>query len=83
MEFVMKATALLLTAAASLALVAQPAAARDDNPRAARDAAQTQSDPQDPDRVICVRTQLSGSRLMRRICRTAREWEEDGEIPGR
>ena len=80
----MKATALLLTAAASLALIAQPAAARDDNPRAARDAAQTQTaEPQDPDRVICVRTQLSGSRLMRRICRTAREWEEDGEIPAR
>ena len=75
---------LFLTAAASLALLAQPAAASDDNPRAAREAAQAQAaDAQDPDRVICVRTQLSGSRLMRRICRTAREWEEDGEVPGR
>lgn len=81
----MRASAVLfLTAAASMALLAQPAAARDDNPRAARDAAQAQAaDSQDPDRVICVRTQITGSRLMRRICRTAREWEEDGEIPGR
>ena len=80
----MKATALLVTAAASLALIAQPAAARDDNPRATRDAAQTQTaDPQDPDRMICVRAQITGSRLNRRVCRTAREWEEDGEIPAR
>lgn len=77
-------TVLLVTAAASLSLLAQPATASDDNPRAARDAAQTQAaDTQDPDRTICVRTQITGSRLMRRVCRTAREWEEEGGIPGR
>ena len=35
----------------------------------------------DPDRMVCVRAQLTGSRLNRRICRTVREWEEDGGVP--
>jgi hypothetical protein len=34
-----------------------------------------------PDREICVRAQLTGSRLNRRICRTQRQWDEDGGVP--
>jgi len=37
--------------------------------RPARDAAP------DPDRQICISERLSGSRMPRRVCRTAREWE--------
>ena len=35
----------------------------------------------DADRIICVRARLTGSRLNRRICRTQREWDEDGGVP--
>ena len=30
---------------------------------------------EDPDRQICVTERLSGSRMPRRVCRTARQWE--------
>lgn len=33
------------------------------------------------DRQICVRAQLSGSRMTRRICKTAQEWETAGGLP--
>ncbi|TMJ20301.1 MAG: hypothetical protein E6G92_11295 [Alphaproteobacteria bacterium] len=29
----------------------------------------------DPNRQVCVTERLSGSRMPRRVCRTAREWE--------
>ncbi|HEV2815614.1 MAG TPA: hypothetical protein VGW40_00110 [Allosphingosinicella sp.] len=29
----------------------------------------------DPNRQICVSERLSGSRMPRRVCRTAREWQ--------
>ena len=35
----------------------------------------------DPDEMICVRTSLSGSRLIRNICHTRREWQADGGVP--
>lgn len=36
----------------------------------------------DPDRRICVREAITGSRLQRRVCRTAREWvEQEGTLP--
>jgi len=74
---------ILLSVAGAVALgLSVPASASDDNVRAARDAALPQSAASnDPDRQICVRAQLTGSRLYRRICRTAREWEEDGGLP--
>lgn len=79
----MRKTILLSVAGALVLCLAGPAQARDDNARAARDAAQTQSGgADDPDRTICVRTQLTGSRVMRRVCRTAREWiAQDGALP--
>ena len=33
------------------------------------------------ERQICVRTQLGGSRLTRRVCKTAQEWETAGGLP--
>ena len=80
----MKPVATLIAATVSLALFAAPAMARDDNPRAARDAGRSQGvDAQDPDREICVRATITGSRLPRRVCRTARQWEEEGGLPDR
>ena len=41
-------------------------------------------DQADPDRRICVDERLSDSRMRRRICHTAREWQElQGEGGGR
>jgi hypothetical protein len=31
----------------------------------------------DPDRVVCRRQQDTGSRLASRVCKTAREWEQE------
>jgi hypothetical protein len=33
------------------------------------------------ERQICVSTELTGSRMVRRICRTAAEWERAGGLP--
>ena len=79
----MRTTILLSVAGALVLSVAGPVQARDDNTRAARDAAQTQGAvAEDPDRTICVRTQLTGSRVMRRVCRTVRDWiAQDGALP--
>ena len=44
-------------------------------------AARTATSSSNPNREICVRAQLTGSRLSRRICRTQREWDEDGGVP--
>jgi hypothetical protein len=33
-------------------------------------------------RRICVRDSFSGSRMVRRICKTAQEWEAAGGVPG-
>ncbi|MGQ0591061.1 MAG: hypothetical protein ACT4N8_16290 [Sphingosinicella sp.] len=35
----------------------------------------------DPNREICLVTRLTGSRLQRRICKTAEEWEAAGGLP--
>lgn len=34
------------------------------------------------ERRICVRDTFTGSRMARRICKTAQEWETAGGIPG-
>jgi hypothetical protein len=33
-------------------------------------------------RMICVRFELTASRVQRRICRTEAEWRARGEVPG-
>ena len=73
--------AAILAGAAALAFAApavavQNGAADETSLRAAVDAAG-----RDPNRMICVRTRLSGSRMVQRICKTAAEWEHDGQIP--
>lgn len=45
------------------------AAQRDDTPRA------------DSQRRICVRAEFTGTRLSRRVCKTAAEWEAAGGLP--
>jgi hypothetical protein len=32
-------------------------------------------------REICVRTTITGSRMVKRICKTAAEWEAEGGLP--
>ncbi len=32
-------------------------------------------------REICVNVDISGSRVARRVCRTAQEWQREGGIP--
>lgn len=73
---------LIVTAAGALAAIAVPASAQnsaalhaDDNSSSGQRAAR-----ENPDRRICVRVELSGSRLVRRVCRTAREWEARGGL---
>ena len=78
----MRKTILLSVAGAITLGLSVPASARDDNARAARDATQPHAAASnDPDRTICIRAQLTGSRLYRRVCRTAREWEQEGGLP--
>jgi len=31
----------------------------------------------DPDRMVCVREKKTGSRMTTRVCKTAREWEQE------
>jgi hypothetical protein len=69
--------------AAALCATAFPAAARDGQPRPAAPAQQADradNEAANPDRRICVTERLSGSRMPRRVCRTAREWRalDDG-----
>ena len=67
------AFALLPTAMPAQAETASPAAAspssRSSPQQPAREAAP------DPNREVCVTERLSGSRMPRRVCRTARQWE--------
>lgn len=63
--------------------LAAPASALAQNPKTAPPAreAQAPTAASDPDRMICVQAVITGSRLPRRICRTAAEWALDGEVP--
>lgn len=73
---------MLISIAAPLLLVAAlPAAAQDQNQPRARDNNEAgQQTNANPERKICVNVELTGSRMNRRICRTAREWEERGGL---
>jgi len=74
----------LVTVAAALALPALPAQAGNGaQGNAARDAAAPSARGRDDragERRICVREALGGSRITRPICKTAREWEEQGGL---
>lgn len=54
---------------------------RADSPGQAAGSSAARTASNNPDREICVRAQLTGSRLNRRVCRTQRQWDEDGGVP--
>ena len=59
-------------------VMAQHGSAQEKSPATANSAANAG----DPNRTICIRADLSsGTRIVRRVCRTAREWEAEGGIP--
>jgi hypothetical protein len=72
----------LLIAAAALAATAVPAAAQNVPGLQTRDngGADQRAADDNPDRRICVSVELTGSRMVRRVCRTAREWEARGGL---
>jgi hypothetical protein len=68
---------LLISVAAMLlvpALPAQAGPAAQPAARASDPASRNRDEAADPNRQICVSERLSGSRMPRRVCRTAREW---------
>ena len=67
------AFALLPTAVPAQAETASPAATSSP-PRSSQQQPAREPTP-DPNREICVTERLSGSRMPRRVCRTARQWE--------
>jgi hypothetical protein len=75
---------LIAGAAGALLTAALPAAAaatdQTSAPRARTDAASQQVNEDDPERRICVAIELTGSRMIRRVCRTQREWDARGGL---
>jgi hypothetical protein len=65
-------------------IAAAPAAA---SPSASQDgipaAASSQAGSNDDDRRVCVREQLSGTRVHATICKTRREWRAEAAAAGR
>jgi hypothetical protein len=77
----------LIAAAAVCAGLSAPAMAQRSNTHAAQLEPSTASpapraERQADQREICVRAEFSNSRVPRRICKTAAEWEAAGGIPG-
>lgn len=72
------AAAALLFAAPVPAFATQPEAPPADRERPAAQSAQRDA----RDQRICVRDSLTGSRLVRSICKTRTEWEAEGGVPG-
>jgi len=68
--FLISVAALLLVPA--LPAPAEPAGRTGAEP--ARPAVRNRGEAADPNREICVIERLSGSRMPRRVCHTAREW---------
>ena len=73
---------LIATAAGALTVTAFPASAANVAALQARDnpASEQRAADENPGRRICVNVELTGSRIVRRICRTAREWEARGGL---
>ena len=73
---------LMVGAAGALLATAFPAAAAEQTsaPRARTDASSPQVNGDDPERRICVAVELTGTRMVRRICRTQREWDARGGL---
>jgi hypothetical protein len=77
-------TRFITIAAATVALAGSlaPAQAAPTTGRAGANV-QGQNQSADANRKICATVELTGSRMVRRLCRTAAEWERAGGIPGR
>lgn len=74
---------ILLSALGAIALgLAGPAIAIQSGARTQQPAEGSSASAGDPNRRICVSEAITGSRMARRVCRTAREWEEqEGGLP--
>lgn len=75
---------LISIAAASIALAGSLAPAQA-APPASRTGANVQGQNQsaDQNRRICADVELTGTRMTRRVCRTAAEWERTGGLPAK
>ncbi len=67
-----------VAAAALLAAAAAPLQAA----TAGQQTARQQSQNANPERRICAKVEITGSRVARRVCRTRAEWEVLGGVPG-
>ena len=80
----------LILIAAGFVVTALPASAQPSANLAPRDNATAEqahssggsgaTAPAEDNRLLCVRVELSGSRMVRRVCRTAAEWEARGGL---
>ena len=66
----------LIATAAPAAQNNAPAGTRAADENASQNQAQDSSQPQADNRRVCISERLSGSRMPRRVCRTAREWAQ-------
>jgi len=75
--------AALAIAGLTIAGLSVPATATETTPNQDRDqhAASTRQRHDGDQRKICVRAQLTGSRMMQRICKTAAQWDAEGGVP--
>lgn len=69
-------------AVAAAALLAAAAAAPLQALTLDQQSAQQQGQSASSERRICAMVELTGSRLVRRICRTQAEWDRAGGVPG-
>ena len=73
----------IATAVLAVALAA-PASAATPTPMQRSDSAPSASrtnDAEARDRRICVRLQIVGTRIPKRVCRTQWQWEQEGGVP--
>ena len=72
-------------AGAALLAFAMPATAANTTSnnanRPAPEASAQRADAGNSNRQICVRVQLTGSRVFRQVCKTAHEWDLEGGVP--
>jgi hypothetical protein len=73
---ILAAGALIATAAPAAAQNSAPAGTRAADEASSQRQAQDSSQPQADNRRVCISERLSGSRMPRRVCRTAREWAQ-------
>jgi hypothetical protein len=73
---ILAAGALIATAAPAAAQNSAPAGTRAADENASQNQAQDSGQPQADNRRVCISERLSGSRMPRRVCRTAREWAQ-------